>query len=385
MSFLKQALAALEAQHLRRQLRRHDDEPGRSIEIDGNLLVNFSSNNYLGLARHPAIIEASQIALQSGTGSTASRLVTGNLGLHEELEARLARFHGCAGARLFNSGYQANLGLISSLAGPEDLVLSDQLNHASVIDGCRLSRAKILVVEHANPDAYRAMLASAGGYRRRFVVTDSVFSMDGDRAPVRELRALCDQYEAFLIVDEAHAVGTLGPGGAGVCADAGVKPDALVGGLGKGFGSFGGYVVGTDELCEYLLNQARSFVFSTALPPAVVAASLAALTLIESADGAERRQRLMDRIEQLRAGLDAMGSLEPGAGRSPVFPIIVGAAEAAMEASLALIEAGIFCQAIRPPTVERGRARLRIALSALHSAADVDLLLTRLANLPQIQ
>ena len=375
MSFIKEMLDQLEGGHLRRTLTQHDDQPGRKIEINGKLVLNFSSNNYLGLALHPTLIEASQLALQGGTGSTASRLVTGNLALHEKLEAGLAKLHGVAGARLFNSGYQANLGLISCLAGPQDLIVSDRLNHASVIDGCRLSRARILVADHAEPASFRKLLSSAGEFRRRFVVTDSVFSMDGDIAPLEALRALCDEFEAMLIVDEAHAVGALGPGGAGICAAMGIKADALVGGFGKAFGSYGGYVAGSEDLCEYLLNRARSFVFSTALPPAVVAASLAALTLLTSEEGEVQREALAARIKQLRAGLAELKLLEPGAGQSSIFPVIAGDAETALGASQRLLQAGVFCQAIRPPTVEKGKSRLRIALSALHTADDLAQLL----------
>jgi 8-amino-7-oxononanoate synthase len=381
MSFLKDSLAGLEAEHLRRELREHDDRPGRHIEIHGERVLNFSSNNYLGLASHPALIAAAGEALKAGTGSTASRLVTGNLALHQQLESELAAFHGLPAARLFNSGYQANLGLISSLAGPEDCIVSDRLNHASVIDGCRLSKARILVADHAQPGSFRAQLQAAESARRRFVVTDSVFSMDGDLAPLAELRQVCDEYGAFLIVDEAHAVGALGPKGAGLCAAAGVTPDALVGGFGKAFGSYGGYVAGSEELGEYLLNRARSFVFSTALPPAVVGASRAALRLALSEEGEGLRRSLGLRIQELSKGLEELGLLAQGAGQSPVFPIIVGDPETTLSWTDRLLAKGVFCQAIRPPTVERGKSRLRIALSALHLPEDIALLLAALAEL----
>lgn len=381
MSFLKDTLAQLEANHLRRKLREHDGQPGRYIEIEGRQALNFSSNNYLGLARHPRLIAAAQEALLFGTGSTASRLVTGNLALHQSLEAELASLHGLPSARLFNSGYQANLGLISSLAGPEDCIVSDQLNHASVIDGCRLSKARIRVAEHRQMASFRKELEAAGSARRRFVVTDSVFSMDGDLAPLADLRQLCDQMDAFLIVDEAHAVGCLGPGGAGLCAAAGIVPDALVGGLGKAFGSYGGYVAGSEELGEFLLHQARSFVFSTALPPAVVAASREAVQLAQEPEGENLRRRLQERMSQLGEGLAKLGLLGAGAGQSPVFPIIVGEPDKALTWTDALLDRSVFCQAIRPPTVERGKSRLRIALSAQHQAEDIQLLLASLAEL----
>lgn len=383
MTFIQDALTELEAEHLRRKLRQHDDRPGRRIEIAGASAINFSSNNYLGLASHPTLSAAAQAALVGGTSSTASRLVTGNLAVHEELESKLAALHQVPAVRLFNSGYQANLGLISSLAGPQDVIVSDRLNHASVIDGCRLSKAKILVAEHANPSSFCAQLQSAERHQRCFVVTDSVFSMDGDLAPLLELRALCDEYQAFLIVDEAHAVGALGPRGAGICARAGIIPDALVGGFGKAFGSYGGYVAGSAGLAEFLLNRARSFVFSTALPPAVVAASLAAVELTQGKEGDKLRSSLGARIGQLREGLDGLGLLEEGAGASPVFPVIIGEASEAVRWSNRLLETGVFCQAIRPPTVERGKSRLRVALSALHEPEDVELLLSGLSDLRQ--
>ena len=380
MNFLKKELRQLRASHLRRKLRSHDDRPGRLIEINGKPVLNFSSNNYLGLAGHPDLARGSQAALAQGTGATASRLVTGNLAIHEALEASLAKLHDLPAARLFNSGYQANLGLISSVAGPKDLLVSDKLNHASMIDGSRLSKAQIRVAEHADPSSV-AMHLENNPARRKFVLTDSVFSMDGDLAPLKELRTICDKHDAFLIVDEAHAVGVLGQG-AGLCAELGVVPDALVGGLGKAFGGFGGYVAGSEDLAEFLLNRARSFVFSTALPPAVVGSSQAAVVLLEGEVGVRLRWQLFQRIEQLRDGLAGLGFLAAGAGHSPIFPIIIGDAAATVERTKFLLGRGVFCQCIRPPTVERGKSRLRVALSAEHTEQDVEKLLAALAELP---
>jgi len=380
VKFLADELEALESAHLRRSLRQHDDQPGRLIEVDAKPRLNFSSNNYLGLALRPELVEAARESLEMGTGSTASRLVTGNLGLHEDLELALAKFHGCEAVRLFNSGYQANIGLISAVAGPGDLILSDQLNHASVIDGCRLSKAEIRVYPHSDPQAVAAELQASHSGGRRFVISDSVFSMDGDMAPLRELREVCDQHEAFLIVDEAHAVGALGPTGAGICAMAGIRPDALVGGLGKSFGSMGGYVAGSVDLCEFLLNRARSFVFSTALPPAVAAASLAAVALLSKSAGDDLRATLNDRIDQMRDGLQALSLLSSGAGQSPIFPILTGSPAKTLECSQGLLDRGFFCQGIRPPTVEKGKSRLRVALSALHQPEDVEELLAALSE-----
>ncbi len=407
MRFLEDELAALEAQDLRRALRRHRDCPGRFIEVDGERLLNFSSNNYLGLAGSPRMAEAAARALSAGTGSTASRLVTGNLDAHEALEADIAALHGLPAARLFGSGYQANVGLLSCLAGPDDLIVSDRLNHASIIDGIRLSKATCRIAEHASiasfaqhlreafpevepPSLLEQATHDAGAaspnssvvshrYRRCFVVTDSVFSMDGDLAPLEALRSLCDHYGAFLIVDEAHAVGCLGSG-RGICHEVSVVPDAVTGGFGKALGCYGGYVAGSKALCELLLNRARSFVFSTALPPAVVGCGREAIAMVREADGSERRQRLEDRIRQMADGLSLLGKLERGAGRSPIFPFLVGEPTATLALTERLRSAGYFCQAIRPPTVPSGTSRLRIALSSEHEAEDITGLLGALRS-----
>ncbi len=379
MTFLREELEQLESEHLLRSLRRHHECPGREIEIGGIQVLNFSSNNYLGLAGHQALANGAQLALAAGAGSTASRLVTGNLDLHEELEEKLAAFHHLSAARLFGSGYQANLGLLSCLANADDLVISDALNHASIIDGIRLSKATCRVSEHCSLDSVRSHLEGSEGFRRRFVVTDSIFSMDGDSPDLVGLRALCDEFGAFLIVDEAHASGCLGAG-AGLCAELGVVPDALSGGLGKAFGSYGGYVAGSTDLVNVLLNRARSFVFSTALPPAVLGAGLAALEIVSGSVGSKLRAALDARIAQLRAGLQELGKLEPGAGESAIFPFVVGDPVATVDLCERLLSDGLFCQAIRPPTVAVGTSRLRIALSALHREEDVARLLESLAG-----
>lgn len=379
MSFLRSELEGLENQHLRRSLRSHSDCPGREIEIDGASALNFSSNNYLGLAGHKALAGGARASLRAGTGSTASRLVTGNLDLHEQLEEALASFHGVEGTRLFGSGYQANLGLLSCLANSEDLFVSDKLNHASIIDGIRLSKATCRIAAHCSLSSVREHLVESSGFRRRFVVTDSVFSMDGDSPDLIGLRALCDEFDAFLVVDEAHATGCLGSG-KGLCHEVGIVADATVGGLGKAFGSYGGYVGGSRDLVEVLLNRARPFVFSTALPPAVIGASLAAVGVLETAEGAQLRSTLAARIVQLREGLAKIGKLAAGAGHSPIFPFVVGKPEDAVQLCDDLLSKGIYCQAIRPPTVEPGTSRLRIALSALHQADDIERLVSALAD-----
>ena len=305
LRFAVDELAELDRLGLRRRLRALDGPQGREVTIDGRRVVNVSSNDYLGLAAHPRLTEASARAVtELGTGAGASRLIVGNQAPHRELELALAGFFGREAALLFNSGYQANVGVLQALAGRGDVVVSDALNHASLIDGCRLSRATIEVVAHGDVAAVEARLAAAGGARRRFVVTDSLFSMDGDRAPLVELAALAQRYDAALIVDEAHAVGVLGDG-RGLAAELGVRPDVLVGTLGKAFGSFGAFAVAEEPTVELLLNRARSFVFTTALPPAVVAASVCAVGLVAGDEGAALRSRLARNTARLGAGLRA--------------------------------------------------------------------------------
>jgi 8-amino-7-oxononanoate synthase len=380
---LAEELRRLDDAGLRRELRRWDGAHGAWIELDGMRRASFSSNNYLGLAGHPALARAAAEALElAGVGAGASRLIAGNHAEHRVLEDELARFHQVEAALLFNSGFQANVGTIPALVGGEDLILSDRLNHASLIDGCRLSRARVLVYEHGDPDHARRLLEEARrGNRRCLVITESVFSMDGDRAPLAALSAVAAEHDAWLMVDEAHAVGALGPGGRGLCADAGVVPDILVGTLGKAFGSFGAYVAGSARLRAFLLHRARSFVFTTALPPAVAAASRAAVALAASPEGDRLRGELAARIDRFRDGLSGLELLAAGAGASAVFPIWVGPEHAALEVSHHLLEAGIHAQAIRPPTVPRGTSRLRFALIASHELSQIDHVLSELGFL----
>lgn len=380
LKFLEEELKKLSVKNLKRSLRRHDDRPGRLISINGKSVINFSSNNYLGLANHASLCSASREALECGTGSGASRLVTGNLAVHEQLETELAEFHQMESVRIFNSGYQANIGLIASLAGKNDLIVSDKLNHASIIDGSKLSGAKVRIFDHCDPNSALACIQAHPGVDRVFLISESVFSMDGDRAPLLEYRKLCDTQGAFLIIDDVHGLSVIGPGGRGLCAELGVIPDALVGGMGKGFGSFGGYVAGSELLSEFLLHKARSFVFSTGLPAAVAAASLASLRLVRSTEGDNRRKHLNSNIEYLRQGLRSLGLLTPGSGSTAIFPIIIGDSLKTVEMTQKLLAEGVFCQAIRPPTVPEGKARLRISLSCLHTKHDIDRLLSSLSK-----
>lgn len=383
LDFLTEALRELEERGLRRRPRPIDGPQREIVRVDGREALNFSSNNYLGLADSPTLRDAIRRILdEHGVGAGASRLIVGNLRPHRRLEAELAAFQGTPAALLFNSGYQANVGVLSALAGPEDVLFSDALNHASLIDGCRLSKARVEIYSHADLADLERRLTTVPA-RRRFIVSDAVFSMDGDPAPVRELRALADRFGAALVLDEAHAVGVLGPGGRGVAAWRGVRADVHVGTLGKAFGVFGAYVAGSAPLVEYLLNRARSFVFTTALPAVVCAAAEAALDLIRSPAGDELRARLDDRTRQFADELARLGLLATGAGSSPIFPIHVGDDRRAMQASERLLELGVYAQGIRPPTVPPGTARLRFALMATHTEDHIDRALTALRTLQQ--
>ncbi len=362
-----EALETLEAQGLRRTLEPLESPQGAVVRVGGRELVNFSSNDYLGLANDGAVVAAAQAALaRHGTGAGASRLIVGDSRAHRALERALAGFERTEAALVFSSGYAANLGVLSALAGPADVVFSDALNHASLIDGCRLARAQVVVYPHRDVAALEALVARHPG-RRRLVVTDAVFSMDGDRAPLGALRALCDAQGLALMVDEAHATGVLGPTGAGLCELEGVRADVLMGTLSKALGGVGAYVAGSAAQRELLVNAARSFVFSTALPPAVCAAAETALAVVRE-DGA-RRERLWGNIRAFAAGLRALG-LEAQED-SAVFAVVLGTPERALAAAAALREEGLLVKAIRPPTVPPGTSRLRFALSAAHTQAQV--------------
>jgi 8-amino-7-oxononanoate synthase len=348
--------------------------------MDGTTVVHFSSNDYLGLANHPALLDAARSALEAdGFGAGASRLVTGTFERHRTLEAKLAHWKGTESALLFGSGYQANIGTLSALAGPEDVVYSDQLNHASLIDGCRLSRATTRVYPHRDAAALGRLLAADGGrFRRRFVVTDSVFSMDGDQAPIPELVALCSRFDALLYLDEAHSGGVLGIAGRGLANDLACEHLA-VGTLGKAFGAYGAYVAGPRVFIDYLVQRARSFIFTTALPPAVCAASSAALDLIAGREGDKRRARLQALASHFSTELRALRIHVPD-GLGHIVPLVAGSPAAALELSRGLLSRGVFVPAIRPPTVPPGTSRIRFALSAAHSDADLQLALDAIAE-----
>jgi 8-amino-7-oxononanoate synthase len=371
-------LHGLDLAGLRRRARPVDGRQGPELLVDGRQAVNFAANDYLGLASHPALVDAATRAMQAlGFGAGASRLISGSWPPHRQLEQALAAFFDHEAAVLFNSGTHANQGVLQSLAGPGDEIFSDQLNHASIIDGCTLSRARVTVYPHRDLVTLDRQLRSSQA-ARRVIVSESLFSMDGDLADLRQLRLLASEHRALLVLDEAHAVGVLGPGGRGQGAAAGIQPDVLVGTLGKAFGSFGAFAAGSATTVEWLRNRARAYIFSTALPPAIAAAGLAALGVVQSQEGDRLRAALDARIADLARLLAARGQLATGAGHSPIFPFIVGDTARTMALSDALLERGHFVQGIRPPTVPPGTSRLRITLSALHTPTQVAQLVAQL-------
>jgi 8-amino-7-oxononanoate synthase len=370
-NFIENELRRLRDDGLYRTLRRVEGEQGPSLILDGREVINLSSNNYLGIANHPALRDAAKAAIDRyGCGSGASRLISGNMALHEELEAKIAEFKGTEDALVFNSGFQANTGIIPALVGPDDVVFSDALDHASIIDGCRLSRAKIVVYEHGNVDQLHRGLIEAPTPSRKLIVTESLFSMDGDEAPLAEIVELAERCGAMVMVDEAHATGVYEPNGAGLVAKLGLGERVLVqmGTLGKALGGFGAYVAGSKALRELLINRCRSLVFTTSLPPAVMAMGIAAIDLVVKEP--ERRQVLRNNCDTLRNGLKALGySLRNGS--SQILPLIVGDAGACMKMSEYLLSRGAFAQGIRPPTVPVGTSRLRITLMATHTPEQI--------------
>lgn len=365
---IREELGALTEAGLQRRLRVVDGPQAAEIILDGRPLLNFSSNNYLGLADSPLLREAATRAMaESGFGSGASRLIVGNLAPHRRLEETIARWKRSEAALLFNSGYQANVGLLSALLGPEDVVFSDALNHASIIDGCRLSRARVCVYPHRDLDALQRLLRTQRG-RRRLIISDGLFSMDGDRAPVAELVALARTHDALCAIDEAHATGI---------EDDFTPVDLRIGTLGKALGCFGAFIAGPAPIIELVLQRARSFIFTTALPVPVVAAAQAAIDWLQTAEGQRRRAQLSENcryFHRRRPRSESPTHIIP-------IPVRGGDPHAAMAACTALLERGLYVQGIRPPTVPPGTSRLRLSLMATHTRDQLDRVLTALEEL----
>jgi 8-amino-7-oxononanoate synthase len=367
---LEAHLAALADRGLLRRLRLVSGPQGPRVLLDGRPVLLLCSNNYLGLADHPRVREAAaEAALRWGAGAGASRLVSGNMTLHRRLEEELAEFKAHERCVLFGSGYLANAGIVSALAREGEVVLSDELNHASIVDGCRLARAETFVYRHADLEHLAWRLRESAG-RASLIVTDGVFSMDGDLAPLEGIVELARRHGARVMVDEAHGTGTTGPGGRGAVAAAGLEEevDVVVGTLGKALGSYGAYACCERTTARYLVNTARTLIFSTALPPPAVAAARAALEVLRAEPARVARLRRNSGI--LRGALATAGVGLP-AGDSPIVPVIVGAAEVAVAASERALEQGVFAQAIRPPTVPQGTSRLRLATMSCHTKAEL--------------
>ncbi|HEY5044873.1 MAG TPA: 8-amino-7-oxononanoate synthase [Solirubrobacteraceae bacterium] len=378
MSEIEERLAELEQLGLYRRLRLVSGPQGPRVLLDGKPVLLLCSNNYLGLADHPRVREAAaDAAMRWGVGAGASRLVSGTMTIHRRLEERLAAWKGSEACLLFGSGYLANIGTIGALAGRGDIVFSDELNHASIIDGCRLSKAEVMVYRHLDLEHLAWSLRRHGSDgrhgndgRRRLVVTDSVFSMDGDVAPLMEIVELAKEYGARVMVDEAHAIGALGPAGRGAVAEAGLadEVDVVVGTLGKALGSYGSYVCANEEMIRYLVNTARSLIFSTAPGPPAVAGALAALELLR--ERPHRVERLRSAARTLRKALAGEG-FPVADGEMQIVPLIVGDEQAAMRLCKEALERGVFAQAIRPPTVPAGTSRLRLATMASHTTEEL--------------
>lgn len=368
---LSKELEALRAQGLYRQVQR----------VDGALL-NLASNDYLGLTRHPRVVAAAVEALQrDGAGAGASRLISGHLGVHDELEQALAAFKQTEAALVFPTGYMANLGVVTALVGPGDLVIADRLAHASIIDACRLSRATFWVYPHKDVERLRALLARRRGARRTLVVTESIFSMDGDLAPLPALWEVCRDQGAWLLVDDAHGTGVLGATGRGALEHFTIKPaDGLIqmGTLSKALGSLGGFIAGSATLVDYLRNKARTFIYTTALPPASAAAALAAIRVVQ--EEPSLRQRLWANVKLWIEGLLGLG-LPLASAETPIVPIVLGDTERTMAVAQALKAAGIFAPGIRPPTVPKGQARIRTTVTATHRPEPLREALTKITAL----
>jgi 8-amino-7-oxononanoate synthase len=370
--WLKSELDQLHQAGLWRSLRSVTTAPTGRVLLDGRDVILLGSNNYLGLSVHPIVTEAATTAVRKyGTGASASRLMSGNCDLYTELESKIAKVKETEAALVFGSGYLANIGTIPVLAGDGDLILSDALNHASLIDGCRLSHATKQIYRHCDIEHLESLLTQSTKFRRRLIVTDGVFSMDGDIAPLPEICELADRYDAMVMVDDAHSFGVLGEKGGGTVEHFGLENRGVIqmGTLSKAVGGLGGYVAGSADLINFLVNRARSFIFTTGLPPATLAGASAALDVIRSTP--ELRQRLSSNVLLLKNALLEKGfQLLPS--ETQILPLILGAADVASRFAEALLSHGVYAPAIRPPTVPEGTSRLRLSVIASHTPEDLE-------------
>ena len=370
--WLKSELAQLNQAGLSRSLRSVMTAPTGRTLLDGREVILLGSNNYLGLSVHPIVVEAAATAVQKyGTGASASRLMSGNCHLYTELEAKIAEAKGTKAALVFGSGYLANIGTIPVLAGESDLILSDALNHASIIDGCRLSQATKQIYRHCDVEHLESLLVQSMKFRHRLIVTDGVFSMDGDIAPLPEICGLAERYDATVMVDDAHSFGVLGETGGGTIEHFGLENRGVIqmGTLSKAIGGLGGYVAGSTALIDFLINRARGLIFTTGLPPATLAGASAAIDVIRS--NPELRQRLFSNVLLLKNSLLERGfQLLPS--QTQILPLILGAADVASRFAEVLLSQGVYAPAIRPPTVPEGTSRLRISVIASHTTEDLE-------------
>ena len=371
----KDHLEKLESQHLRRELQLFDS-PAEPVMIhQGRRILNFASNNYLGLTNHPSLKEAAISAIdQFGVGSGASRLISGTLTPHKNLETTLATFKQTEAALTFGSGYMTNVGIIPALVDSQDLIFADRLCHASLIDGCRVSRAHLRVFQHNDPDHLKTLLSKRPANKSTLIVTEGVFSMDGDIAPLFDIVKLVQDYDALLLVDDAHGTGVLGANGKGTAEHFNLHPDSFfqMGTFSKAFGTSGGYVVGTHSFIQYLINTSRSFMYTTAPPPAMAAATQAAIEIVQT--DTSRRTRLWHNREQLFQGLQALGFTLTNT-ESPILPIILNDPQVAMHMSRKLLKRGVYIPAIRPPTVPKGTSRLRVTVTSEHIPNQIEMAL----------
>jgi glycine C-acetyltransferase len=372
LEFLKQELTSLERDGLLLRPRTLEGPQGARARYDGRDVINLASNNYLGLANHPRLNEAaSRAAKELGAGSGAVRTIAGQMTMHRELESRFAAFKHAEASLMFQSGFTSNAGTVAAILTKDDVIVSDRLNHASIIDGARLSRAEIAVFDHRDVDhADRLLAETAKGGRRQLLITDGVFSMDGDIAPLPDLLDVAERHGAIMMVDDAHATGVLGDGGAGTVEHFGLRGrvDIQVGTLSKAIGVIGGFIAGPPHLIEWLQNRGRPYLFSTSAPPPVVAACIAALDVI--ADEPDRLERLWSNTDRLKTGLRELG-FDTGTSETPITPVITGEEKATQTFSRRLFEEGVFCPAIVFPTVGKGIARVRTIVTADHTDDDV--------------
>ncbi len=372
--WITQELDSLKQAGLYNRIRTIESPQGAWLQVDGKRVLNFCSNNYLGLANHPDIVAAAKRATDTfGIGPAAVRTIAGTMSLHVELEKRLADFKGVEAAITFQSGFAANLATIPALVGKEDLIFSDRLNHASIIDGCRLSGARIVAYEHNDPASLEEQIqANLNQFRRALIVTDGVFSMDGDIASLPDIYNVAKKYEILLMVDDAHGEGVLGKGGRGIVDHFGLhgKVDVEVGTMSKAFGVVGGVVAGNAVIIEWLRQRARPFLFSSAVTVPDAAACLAAIDILE--DSTQLVDRLWSNAKYFKDGMQNLG-FNTGASQTPITPVMLGEAPLAQQFSRELFEAGVFAMALGFPTVPQGKARIRVMISAAHSIADLEL------------